>query len=176
MTPPFDISIINFFQSHLQCGFLDVFFKIFTYLGEMGIVWIVTGIIMLFFKTTRKTGLMVLVGLLIGVLIGNLFLKNVIARPRPFQELTDITLKISKPSGYSFPSGHTLSSFISAIIILINHKKIGTISLVVAFIIAISRIYFAVHYLTDILGGIVLGVTIALLVTISFKLISKGKN
>ena len=140
MTSAFDISVIEFFQNHLQCKFLDVFFKMFTYLGEIGIIWIITGVIMLFFKTTRKTGFMVLIGLLVGVLVGNLFLKNIIARPRPFQELTDITLKIKEPSGYSFPSGHTLSSFISAIIILLNHKKLGLISLTVAMLIAIMTI------------------------------------
>ena len=176
MTTAFDISVINFFQSHLQCGFLDVFFKIFTYLGNTGIIWIVVGAVMLFFKTTRKTGFMVLVGLLIGVLVGNLFLKNLIARPRPFQELTDITLKISEPNGYSFPSGHTLSSFISATIILLNHKKIGIISLIVATLIAISRVYFAVHYLTDIAGGIALAVTIGVLVNVSFDNFYKGKD
>ena len=131
---------------------------------------------MLFFKTTRKTGFMVLVGLLIGVLIGNLFLKNLIARPRPFQELTDIPLKIKAPNGYSFPSGHTLSSFISAIIILLNHKKLGIASLCVAFIIAISRVYFAVHYPTDIIGWIILGVIIAIITHNAFRLITRDKN
>ena len=176
MTSAFDISVIEFFQNHLQCKFLDVFFKMFTYLGEIGIIWIITGVIMLFFKTTRKTGFMVLIGLLVGVLVGNLFLKNIIARPRPFQELTDITLKIKEPSGYSFPSGHTLSSFISAIIILLNHKKLGLISLTVAMLIAISRIYFAVHYLTDIAGGVVLGIIIAIIVYTTSNNIVKGKK
>lgn len=112
---------------------------------------------------TRKCGLTMIIAMAITYLVGNLFLKNVIARPRPCAVDTSVTLKIPFPSEYSFPSGHTSNGFAGAVTIFSYYRKAGILSLLMAAVIAFSRLYFFVHYPTDILGGMVLGTLDAVL-------------
>ena len=132
-------------------------------IGESGLVWIVIAIVLTCIPKTRKCGLTMIIAMAITYLVGNLFLKNVIARPRPCAVDPGVTLKIPFPSEYSFPSGHTSNGFAGAVTIFSYYRKAGILSLLVAAIIAFSRLYFFVHYPTDILGGIVLGTLDALL-------------
>ena len=176
MLEKIDFAILDFIQDTFVCKFLTVINKIFTTMGKMGAVWILIAVIFFFFKKYRKYGFMILVGLGVGLVVGNLFLKNVIARPRPF-EIKDIVLLIKEPGEFSFPSGHTLSSFISATIILFANKKLGIFSFVLATLIALSRLYFFVHYPSDILGGILLGVFIGIMVKQFFDIqLNNNKN
>lgn len=104
-------------------------------------------ILCLCFKNYRKTGMYILITMALGFLIGNLLLKNVIARDRPCVVHPELVHAISCPSGYSMPSGHTLHSFIPAFVLLFNKKwKSGIITFVLASLIAFSRMYFYVHY------------------------------
>lgn len=135
----------------------------FTTIGESGLVWIVIAIVLTCIPKTRKCGLTMIIAMAITYLVGNLFLKNVIARPRPCAVDTRVTLKIPFPSEYSFPSGHTSNGFAGAVTIFSYYRKAGILSLLMAAVIAFSRLYFFVHYPTDILGGIVLGTLDALL-------------
>ena len=165
MLQSFDFAILDWIQLHIRCDFLDGFFTVITHLGDRGSIWIALGITLLFFKKYRRTGATILLGLLCGLLVGNLLLKNVIARPRPcwINESIDILIKI--PTGYSFPSGHTLSSVIAATCVVIRDRKIGIPACILAALIAFSRLYIYVHFPTDILGGAVLGIGIGFFVT-----------
>uniref|UniRef100_UPI000B24E0A3 phosphatase PAP2 family protein n=1 Tax=Clostridium sp. NkU-1 TaxID=1095009 RepID=UPI000B24E0A3 len=138
--------------------------KEITGLGDSGIFWIITGAVLLCFKKTRIMGLCVILSLAAGFLIGNMFLKNLIARPRPCWIDDSIPLLIKNPGDYSFPSGHTLASFEGAVSIWLYNRKWGTPALVLAVLIGFSRMYLFVHFPTDVLGGLVLGTLIAVLV------------
>ncbi|MFQ8979399.1 MAG: phosphatase PAP2 family protein [Waltera sp.] len=83
----------------------------FTTIGESGLVWIVIAIVLTCIPKTRKCGLTMIIAMAITYLVGNLFLKNVIARPRPCAVDPGVTLKIPFPSEYSFPSGHSFQRF-----------------------------------------------------------------
>ncbi len=158
----FELKILDFIQEHLRCGFLDWLLPIITKLGDEGIFWIIVAIVLLFFKKTRKTGAMVGVALLLGLFIGNLTLKPLVARTRPYNMPgVEVELLIDKLSSKSFPSGHTLASFEAATVLLINDKRMGIPAIVLASIIAFSRLYLYVHFPTDVLGGMILGVLIA---------------
>ena len=165
MIQSFDFAILDWIQAHMRCDFLDGFFTVITHLGDEGAIWIVIGIVLLFFKKYRRTGVAVLLGLLCGLLVGNLFLKNVIARARPcwINETIDMLVKI--PTGYSFPSGHTLSSVIAATCMALRDRKIGIPACILAALIAFSRLYVYVHFPTDILGGTILGIGIGFFIT-----------
>ncbi|MBO5763262.1 MAG: phosphatase PAP2 family protein, partial [Lentisphaeria bacterium] len=65
-----------------------------------------------------------------------------------------IELLVKSPSSFSFPSGHTFAGFASAVTVFLNHKKEGAAAIVLASLIAFSRMYIFVHFPTDILGGI----------------------
>ena len=101
-----------------------------------------------------------LAGMLIGLIIGNLLLKNLIARERPCWIDSEISMLIAIPKDYSFPSGHTLSSTISAVVLMRERKYFGIPAIILAILIAFSRMYLFVHFPTDILGGMLLGILI----------------
>jgi len=167
-----EFGILYFLQS-LHTPWLDVFMKEITRLGDHGIFWILTGVILLCFKKTRIIGLCVILSLAAGFLVGNTFLKNVIARERPCWIDRSVPLLIHNPRDYSFPSGHTLASFEGAVSIWLYNRKWGTAALILAALIGFSRMYLFVHFPTDVLGGLILGVLIAFLV---HSIVEKGRN
>lgn len=161
----FDLSILDAIQRTMKCAFLDKFMPMITALGNAGIFWIIIAVVMLFFKKTRKTGLMMGCALVLGLLLGNLTLKPLIARIRPYDlPGINIDLLVKKSSEiYSFPSGHTLASFEAATVLMIRDKRLGVPALVIASLIAFSRLYLYFHYPTDIIGGIILGILFGIL-------------
>ena len=71
---------------------------------------------------------------------------------------------IAIPNDYSFPSGHTTSSFACATTICFSFPKIGVVFIIFAFIMAFSRLYLFVHYLSDIIFGMILGILVGVIV------------
>lgn len=159
MLAEIEFAILNALQA-IRFEFLDKLMVAITTLGNEGIIWIIIGVAMLFFKKYRRTGVAVLLGLIFGLVLGNWTIKNIVARPRPCA-LAEIELIIPYPSEYSFPSGHTLSSFIAATCVYLRNKKFGVWAYVLASLIALSRLYLYVHFPTDIIGGILLGIALA---------------
>lgn len=146
-------------------------------LGNGGLIWILTAFILLFFEKSRKCGVLMLVSMVVCFILGNLCIKNLVQRSRPFQIDTTVALLIPMPSEYSFPSGHTLHSFTAAVTIFLHNKKAGIGALLLAAVIAFSRMYLFVHFPTDILGGMILGVAAAILVyRLSHKLKNRNKK
>lgn len=139
---------------------LDTFFIYVTKLGDNGMIWILLVAALIFYKPTRKFGYLCGIALISEFFINDFVLKNVIARPRPF-EINNIELLIKAPSGYSMPSGHSASSFVIAGTFLFFKQKGRWLVLCLASLIAISRVYLQVHYLSDILVGSLLGLLIA---------------
>lgn len=156
-----DFAILDFIHNNFSSPIMDKIMVFITSLGNAGMIWIVTGLIMLCIKKYRKTGIMLVIGLTIGLILGNFILKPGIARIRPFGIREGIELLIKEPSDYSFPSGHTLASIISSVIIILNHKKIGYYATILAVLIAFSRLYLYVHFPTDVIAGALLGAVIA---------------
>lgn len=162
----FEIRILDFLQSIFKSDFLDAVMPFITSLSDSGAIWIVISIILICLKKTRKAGLGMAVALVIGLLVGNVFLKNVVGRVRPYDINTSVTLLVNKLSDFSFPSGHTLAAFEAATALLIKHKKWGIAALILAVLTAFSRLYLYVHYPSDVLFSIVLGIGIAYLATL----------
>lgn len=159
----FDFAILDFIRENIANPLLDTLMKIVTTSGDAGIIWIVAAILCLIFKKTRKAGTCMAIALILVLLISNLTLKPLIARPRPFILREEIELIISAPSGFSFPSGHTASSFAAATGLFIYHKKLGIAALIWAFLIAFSRLYMYVHYPTDVMAGMLVGILCAVI-------------
>lgn len=155
-----DFKILDFIQEHFSCDFLNFLMPKITFLGNGGMIWITAAIIMIFFKKHRKTGITIGTGLFTGVIIGNVLLKNLIARERPCWINETVNMLISIPRDYSFPSGHTLSSFIAATIIMHTDKRMGIAAYMLASMIAFSRLYLYVHFPSDVLAGVLIGMII----------------
>ena len=158
-----EFAILDFIQKYLTSPIMDKIMVFITTLGNSGMIWIIVALLMLCTRKYRKTGIVLAIGLILSLVLGNLILKPLFHRLRPFQVREGISLLISAPHDFSFPSGHTLASVISATILFIRERKIGYCSIVLAILIAFSRMYLYVHFPTDILGGAVLGVLIGIL-------------
>lgn len=154
-----DIWILEFIQTHMHNPFLDRVIPLITKLGNIGFIWITISVIFILSKKYRRVGIFAIYSLLIAAILGEGLIKNIIARPRPFIEILNINLLIQKPTSYSFPSGHTASSFAAVIayVKMIDNKRIVIPLVLLACLMAFSRLYLIVHYPTDILGGILLG-------------------
>ncbi len=170
----FELKILDFIQEKIACPLLDTIVPIITKLGDGGIFWIALAVIFLIFKKTRKTGFSMGLALISGLIIGNLILKNAVGRIRPYDLNPDFNLLIKSLSDFSFPSGHTLASFESATVLMIRDKRFGIPALVLAILVAFSRLYLYVHYPTDVLAGMVLGITFGILACFSVDKIYKG--
>ena len=164
----FDLPILDWIVNHLWCPFLDAVMPLITLLGDAGIFWIAIAVVLLFFPKTRKVGLGMGAALVIGLLLCNVTLKPLIARIRPYDyqlEHFGVTVKllIEAQHDFSFPSGHTIASFEAATVLLIHSKKAGIPAMILACLIAFSRLYLYVHYPTDVIASIILGVGIGIL-------------
>ena len=126
-----DLAILDFIYDNLHCAFLDAVMPVITALGNGGILFIAIAVVMLFFKRTRKTGLMIGCALILGLLVCNLTLKPIVARERPFTHRA-VELLVSRPKDFSFPSGHTIASFEFATVLFLRERKAGIIALVAA--------------------------------------------
>ena len=149
-----DGEILLQIQQHLRTDMLTPFMKIVTFLGNGGWFWILCAVVLLAIPKTRKTGYAAVFSLIFGAIVTNLLLKNIVARPRPFAEIEALIPLIAKPTDFSFPSGHTTASFAVALVMLrMLPKKIGIPAVVLAALVAFSRLYLGVHYPTDVLVG-----------------------
>ena len=164
-----DFAILDFIQETMRCQFLDYVMAFFSYLGEAGGIWIISAIVMMCFRKTRATGVMVLCAVAIGFVIGEFGLKNTVERLRPFVQNPEVIPAIKPPTSYSFPSGHSCSSFAAATVLIVRDKKFGIPAIIIASLIAFSRLYNYVHFPSDVLGGILLGVMCAVVTLIFFK-------
>lgn len=153
-----DSAILRFIQSSLSSDASDFFFSHITVLANAGAFWIALSVVFAIIPKTRKMGFTMMLAMILGLIFGNLLIKNIVARMRPYQMDPTIQLIINQPSEFSFPSGHTLCSFGASISIYLNRKKLGICMIVLASAIALSRMYLYVHFPTDILGGILLGI------------------
>ncbi len=168
-----EIPFLNWIQEVFRCEFFDRFFPIVTKLGDGGIFWIAVALLLLFFRKTRATGAMIGVALLCGLLIGNVTLKPLIDRMRPYEVAGVLPVLVEPLSDGSFPSGHTLACFEASVVLFIRDKRLGIPALVIAFLVAFSRLYLYVHYLTDVLAGALLGTLFAFFAVWVVKLVCK---
>ena len=167
---PFEFEFLDFLQT-MHTPLITKIMKAASKLGDAGFVWILLTGVLLMIPKTRKVGILVSVALLLDVLTCNVILKPLIARTRPYDVNTAVELLIRAPRDYSFPSGHTAASFAAAAALwFADKKKIAIPALVLAVLIAFSRMYFYVHYPTDVLGGAILGMVCGWL---SYKLLSQ---
>lgn len=162
-----DFAILYGIQDLLSCPLLDALMPVVTACGDHGLIWIIAGILLLIFPKTRRWGITMLVTLAVTWAICEFGVKNLVARPRPFMIDSSYALLIAAPASFSFPSGHTLSSFLAATVItrapIARGWKIAAWIMAVA--IAFSRLYLFVHFPTDVLAGAIIGILAGLLGT-----------
>ncbi|MCR4798403.1 MAG: phosphatase PAP2 family protein [Lachnospiraceae bacterium] len=152
-----EFDLLYWFQSW-HSPVMDKIMKCITLFGEEGIFWIVLSLVILIFCKDKRLGWTMAGALVIDVLVLNGLLKHLFERNRPCWIDTTIPLLVENPDDFSFPSGHTGASFAAATALFLRNKKWGVPALVLAVLVAISRLYLFVHFPTDVLVGVVVGV------------------
>lgn len=161
-----DTAILFAIRDHLSCVPLDYLFHFLTILGNLALFWCLLSAGLCLKKSTRYVGLVMLIAIGVTSLLVNFGLKPIVYRTRPYLAC-HVPIIIKAPGGTSFPSGHAAVSFACATVFCLNYwksRKGLCIALVIlAFGIAFSRIYLFVHYPSDVLAGMVIGVLIGLI-------------
>ena len=168
---PFEFAFLDWLQQ-FHNPVLDALAVFLNYAGEHGEIWIAFTLLLLLFRRTRKAGCAMATALVLYLVAGDCILKPLFARPRPCDVDTAITILVkrphghsipmlvARPHGHSFPSGHTASAFAAAFALWLQNRKLGVPALVLAAFIAFTRLYLYVHFPTDVLGGLVLGLAL----------------
>ena len=163
-----EIQILHWFET-LHNPITNPIFYVITTLGNAGWFWIVLAVLMLTVlpKKYKKAGLTMAIALILSLIFCNGIMKHQWARPRAFwvvgqnfvvgNEFENLYGIFNSIHDYSFPSGHSSASFAAAVSIFMWRKKEGSAALVLAALIAFSRLYFTVHYPTDVLVGTITG-------------------
>lgn len=177
----FDLPVLDWIAQHLQCGFLDAVMPVITKLGDAGIFWIAMALVLMVFPRTRRIGLSMGIAMAIGLVACNLIMKPAFGRIRPYDYQLEhygktIPLLISAQHDFSFPSGHTLASFEAATALTLGKWKWGIPALILACLIAFSRLYLYVHYPTDVLFSVIMGVGFAFVARFLAKKIPLSKT
>ncbi|MCD8337033.1 MAG: phosphatase PAP2 family protein [Lachnospiraceae bacterium] len=159
-----EADILLFIQENIRNPFLNPVFKAITHLGDGGFFWIALTVFLLCFPKTRRAGIYSVCALLGSLLVNNLILKNLVNRTRPYEVIEGLVCLVAPAKDASFPSGHTGASFASAVAVYRQlPKRYGVLLLILAALIAFSRLYVGIHYPTDVLGGLVTGIALGML-------------
>lgn len=154
-----DSGILLYIQETVRNPALTPVFTVITTLGNGAVIWILISMGLLCSRKTRKTALMCAAAMLLSLVINNLALKNIVGRTRPYDMIEGLVPLVVRPRDYSFPSGHTASSFAAAWVLYRQFpKRFGILALVLAGLIGVSRLYVGVHYPTDVLVGLISGI------------------
>lgn len=167
-----EFDLLYWFQS-IHNPILDKIVVVITSLGNAGIFWILLTLVMLIVCKDKKVAWTSALALLFSLLVINIFLKNTVMRARPCWIDDTIPLLVKNPKDYSFPSGHSSASFASAVSIVqyAKYRKQGIAAVVLAALIAVSRMYVFVHFPTDVFVGTILGIIEAILAGIIIRFI-----
>lgn len=176
-----EVAILNAIQDFLGSPGMDTFMKSITFLGDYAIVWFACIAIMACMPTKRRYALAMLVALVAVFLLGDVIIKPIVERVRPFIAHDYSSLVIEAPTSFSFPSGHSGTSFAPAMVFCLipnnqNNRWLSAgkvLAVIFACLVAFSRLYLYVHYPTDVLGGCILGLIVGY---ISFSLLAKNSQ
>lgn len=155
-----ELAILDWMQMHLRCEFLDTIMPLISRLADHGEVWILLAGVLLVSRGQRLYGGAVAFGLTLDLIACNLILKPLVGRLRPFLLNPNVALLITPPGDASFPSGHTAASFAAVFALKAAGSPLWKPALVLAVLIAFSRLYLYVHWPSDVLGGAVLGMVV----------------
>ena len=154
-----DWTILHWIQDTMQCRTLDFLMPKITLLGSGCVVWLVLATAMTISKKYRQYGITMFAALAAGVLAGNVCMKHLVARARPCW-LENIALLVKNPTDYSFPSGHTMLTAISAYVLAAANRKCTLLAGLLVVMIGFSRLYLYVHFPSDVLVGGAIGIGI----------------
>ena len=169
----FDEQALVWIAQYIRCDLLDPIMKLYTKLGDAGMLFIALGLVMLLFKSTRRAGFSALCAMVIGLVVVNFTVKPLVNRPRPWVVIEGFVNLVEEKDPHSFPSGHTNAAFAFAVALCMTAPrrwmKIAAVCAGVAM--GLSRLYVGVHFPSDVLAGAVIGSVCGLIGALIVKII-----
>ena len=159
-----DIQVLNWTYTHVRTRIGNFVMPFLSISGNFGFVWFFITAYLFFSKISKEAAYATFWSLFFSAFFGNLILKNVVRRPRPFTVVKGYDTIIDHPVDFSFPSGHTWSSFAAATSLCYFLPGLGVFAVILACAIAFSRLYLCVHYLSDVIFSVFLGIGTAICV------------
>lgn len=156
-------------HSMFSSSLFEPIMRAISWLGNHGRVFVLLALVLMCFKSTRVYGAVLATTMILDVLVVNVALKPLVARPRPHEINQLIQLVIAPPLDYSFPSGHTAMAFAAAAALRPMGRKVYLPLLAFAILTAVSRLYLMVHYPSDVLVGALVGTLCGWLAIILWK-------
>ena len=155
----FDEQALVWIAENIRCALLDPFMKLYTQLGNTGMLFIALGVLLLFFKPTRRAGVSALCAMLIGLIVVNFTIKPLVARDRPWLVIENFVNLVPEHDPNSFPSGHTNAAFAFALAVCMSAPKgwMKVAAVCMAVVMGLSRLYVGVHFPSDVLAGAAIG-------------------
>lgn len=160
----FDKRVAFIFPKLYHHKFLNICMKFIASIGDFGMIWIALVLILSVYPQTKALSHKMLFALLLATIVGQVTIKSLVKRMRPCQQYPEVKILVPVPSDRSFPSGHTTSSFACATTVCFFYPEIGAICLLFAFAMAFSRIYLFVHYVSDVVFAMFLGILVGSIV------------
>ena len=155
-----DEQALVWIAQHIRCGALDPFMKLYTQLGNTGLLFIVLGLAMLLYRPTRRAGAAALCAMAIGLVAVNFTIKPLVARDRPWLVIENFVNLVPEKDPNSFPSGHTNAAFAFAAGICAtgdSRRWMRVTAVCMAVVMGLSRLYVGVHFPSDVLAGAAIG-------------------
>ena len=155
----FDEQVLVWIAQHVRSGLLDPLMKVYTQLGDAGMLFIALGLVLLLFKSTRKAGFSALCAMIIGLVVVNFTIKPLVSRPRPWLVIQNFVNLVPEKDPNSFPSGHTNAAFAFALAVCMSAPKrwMKITAVCMAVVMGLSRLYVGVHFPSDVLVGALIG-------------------
>ena len=190
-----EAAFLLYIQENIRSDILTPLLTTLTHTGDKGIIWIAMCVLMVIIPKSRKFGIIAGASLALEAIIVNIFIKNAVARTRPYDAIEGLVNLVDKQVDYSFPSGHTGAAFavagaflmiaIAGLPVVVKsgiisrtktslaYKIFTAVTIVFSFIIAFSRLYVGVHYPTDVLGGFIIGIASSIIAYFGYHIVIK---
>lgn len=174
----FDEQALVWIAENIRCALLDPFMKLYTQLGNTGMLFIALGVLLLFFKPTRRAGVSALCAMLIGLIVVNFTIKPLVARDRPWLVIENFVNLVPEHDPNSFPSGHTNAAFAFALAVCMSAPKgwMKVAAVCMSVVMGLSRLYVGVHYPSDVLAGAIIGALCAWAAWRAYEIVEDRRN
>lgn len=170
-----DKTVFLFLNGHIRNPAFDMIMPFVTNLNNWKIPIVLFWLFLIIKggKRGRVAAFLIVPVLILTDQVSASYLKPLVARLRPCHALSDVRLLVNCGGKYAFPSSHATNIAGFATLFTLIYRKYWYWFWSIALLIGFSRIYVGVHYPGDVLGGFLIGATLALIVYYLYRFLGR---